>query len=162
MTRSGFSAAILSMSGCIAPTLGNARAPGGKFEASSVPTTLFCAPTANIISVRFGARVMTRTGRAGAGRSASQASRQTKTAAEAAARIQSVRKRLGLTALVVIEIVGHAEASAGGGVHLLRGVDRGLQLGDPVLDLRQLFLDRVLEIVDLLLGHAERGLVELS
>src|SRR5688572_28720659 len=162
MTRSGFSAAILSMSGCIAPTLGNARAPGGKFEASSVPTTLFCAPTANIISVRFGARVMTRTGRAGAGRSAWHASRQTKTAAEAAARIKRIARPLRLTALIVIEIVGHAQARTGRGVHLLGGVDGGLQLGNPVLHLGQFFLDGILEIVDLLLGHAERGLVELS
>src|SRR5688500_4153076 len=166
MTMSGLSAAIFSMSGCIAPTFGSACAAAGKFEASSAPATLCSAPTANIISVRFGASVTTRAGfgcgRGGAGRSASHPRRQTKTAAEAAARIQRVRRSLRLTALLVIEIVGHAQASAGRGVHLLGSVDGGLQLGNPVLHLGQLFLDGVLEIVDLLFGHAERGLVKLA
>src|SRR5207253_2311362 len=90
--------------------------------------------------------------------------RKTKTAASGP---RSVAKRrsapaLRLAALVVVHVVGDAEARAGGGVHLLGGVDRVLQLGDPILHLRQLLFDLVLEIADLLLRDLERRLVELA
>src|SRR6059058_527720 len=64
-------------------------------------------------------------------------------------------------ALFILEIVGETEAGAGGGVHLLRRIDRVLQFGDAVLHLGQLFLDLILQIRDLLLRHLKRCLVEL-
>src|SRR6266851_8628745 len=64
-------------------------------------------------------------------------------------------------ALFFLDIVRHAQAVAGGGVHLLGSVDRVLKFGDPVLHLRQLVLDLILELVDLLLGDLKRRLVKL-
>src|SRR4051794_468777 len=69
---------------------------------------------------------------------------------------------LRLAAFFVVHVVVDAEAGAGGGVHLLGGVDRVLQLGDPVLHLGQLFLDLVLQVADLLLRNLKRRLVELA
>src|SRR5436190_8714974 len=64
-------------------------------------------------------------------------------------------------ALLFFQIVRHAKARAGGGVHLLGGVDCFLQLGDAVLDLRQLLVDLFLEIVNLRSGDLQNVLVEL-
>src|SRR5438132_14404676 len=69
---------------------------------------------------------------------------------------------LRFATLVIFHVVVDAEARAGGGVHLLRGVDRVLELGDAVFDLGELLLDLILQIADLLLRHLKCSLVELS
>src|SRR5438270_2952769 len=69
---------------------------------------------------------------------------------------------LRFATLVLFHVVADAEARAGRGVHLLRGVDRVLELGDAVFDLGELLLDLILQIADLLLRHLKCGLVELS
>src|SRR5438067_1689514 len=69
---------------------------------------------------------------------------------------------LRFATLVLFHVVADAEARAGGRVHLLRGVDRVLELGDAVFDLGELLLDLILQIADLLLRHLKCGLVELS
>src|ERR1043165_139830 len=69
---------------------------------------------------------------------------------------------LRLATFFFVHVVGDAEAQAGGRVHLLRRVDRVLELGDAVLDLGQLLLDLILQIADLLLRDLKRGLVELA
>src|ERR1043166_9101236 len=111
---------------------------------------------ANTISVRFGASVMTRCGPA-----APRA--KTRTAAQRP-RFANDRSAgaLRLTALLLVEIVRDAEAGAGGAVHLLRGIDRVLQLGNAILDLRKLLFDLILQIADLLLRHLQSRLVELA
>jgi hypothetical protein len=65
-------------------------------------------------------------------------------------------------AVFVVHVVVDAEAVARCGVHLLRGVDRVLQLGDAILHLGQLFLDLVLQVADLLLRHLKRCFVKLA
>src|SRR6185295_10393732 len=65
-------------------------------------------------------------------------------------------------ALFGLEIVGNAEPHAGGVIHLTGRLLGVLQLGEAVLDLRQLLLDRAVELFHLLPGHGERILVELS
>src|SRR5690349_12018777 len=72
-----------------------------------------------------------------------------------------VHRSLRLAPLVLVHVVTDAEARAGGGVHLLRGVDCVLQLGDAVFHLRQLLFDLILELADFLLRHLKRGLIEL-
>src|SRR5687768_16594030 len=109
------------------PTFGSFFAAAGKFEKSSAPTMRSPAPTAKIISVRFGASVTTRlisrgiaTERprssvaVGAGRSRhAKTSAQNKTAAEAAV-VECEREALAFTAVFVVQVVGDAEAVAGG------------------------------------------------
>src|SRR3954465_13769868 len=98
------------------------------------------APIANTISVRFGASVITRCGPA-----APRA--KTRTAAQRP-RFANDRSAgaLRVTALLLVEIVVDPEAGTGGGVHLLRGVDRVLQLGDAILDLGKFLFDPILQI----------------
>src|SRR5262245_27729066 len=151
MTRSGFSATIFSTSGCTPPTLGSDFARAGSSEKSSVPTTRSPAPTAKMISVTLGARETTRLGNCWTEPSGRAQAR----------RKRSGRRRLALAALFIFQVIGHAEAGAGGGVHLLGGVDRVLQLRNAVLHLGQLFFDLILQIRDLLLRDLKRGLVEL-
>src|SRR5690349_12873860 len=86
---------------------------------------------------------------------------QKKTAARSRGR-ERTTSASALSTVFVFEVVAHAEARASRRIHLLGGVDRRLELGDAVLHLGQLFLDLVLEIVDLLLRHLKRGLVELT
>src|SRR4029077_3995298 len=63
--------------------------------------------------------------------------------------------------LGLFQLVSHAQALARGVVHLPGGLLRVLQLGQAVLDLRELFLDLTFELLDLALGHRKRVLVEL-
>src|SRR5438105_7739558 len=67
-----------------------------------------------------------------------------------------------LASFFLFHVVGDAEAGAGGGVHLLGGVDGVLQFGDSFLDLGEFFFDLVLQIVDLLFRLLENPLVELT
>ena len=67
-----------------------------------------------------------------------------------------------LVVALVVQIVRDAEAVTGGFVHLLRGVDGVLQLGDAVFHLRQFLLDFFFEILHFLLGHLQGAFVELS
>ena len=71
-------------------------------------------------------------------------------------------KGLRFAAFVFLHVVLDAEARAGSRIHLLRCVDGVLQLGDAIFHLGELFFDLILEVADFLLGHLERGLVELS
>src|ERR1051325_783840 len=165
MTRSGFSAAIFSTFGCMPPTFAIFFASNGKFEKSSVPTTRSPAPTAKSISVTFGARETTRVifeVRA-TGRPRSSVWAVCSGGAQARKkRRRNSQRRLCLSTFLGIHVVVDAEAVARCGVHLLRRVDRALQLGDAILHFRQLFFDLILQIVDLLLRHLKCGLVELS
>src|SRR5690349_6191750 len=75
-------------------------------------------------------------------------------AAGGAGRLLSLR-------FLFLEIVGDAEAHAGGVVHLARRLLGVLELGETVLDLRELFQDQRFEVVDLPLRDRERVFVEL-
>src|SRR5450755_156756 len=151
------------MFGCIPPTFGSAFAAAGSSEKSSVPTMRLPAPIAYTISVRFGASVMMRATRGGTLTGRLRSSRTLPVSRGAQASAQRRRKRaLRVRAFFVLEIIGNAEAVAGGGIHLLGGVDRALQLRDLVLDLGELFLDPVLQVADLLFGDLQRCFVELT
>src|ERR1043166_2906166 len=93
---------------------------------------------------------------------AKKSSTKQKTRRRAAVRKSRFLEPLRLSTLVLVHVVGDAEARAGGGVHLLGGVDRVLELGDAVFDLGQLLFDLILQIADLLLRDLERRLVKLS
>src|ERR1700693_1663797 len=67
-----------------------------------------------------------------------------------------------LSAVFLFHVIRDAEARAGGGVHLLGGVDGVLQFRDSIFDLGELFFDLVLQIVDLLFRLLENPLVELA
>src|SRR5258706_16119455 len=172
-TRSGRSETTFSALTSSPPTRAIACASGGKSEYSDTPTREAPAPTAKTISVRLGASVTTRAGgppRAaggGTGPPRSQPAGSTHASARARRRRANFRPERNACGrelplgLGLVEVVGYSQAHAGGVVHLPRGLLRVLQLGQAVLDLRQLLLDLLLELRDLAPGHRHGVLVEL-
>src|SRR5205085_1258659 len=125
------------------------------------------APRARTISVTLGANVTMRCGvclEGGAGAAHAARSSSTKQKPRRCGRgsLEATEIKLRLAGFFIFHVVVDAEAGAGGGVHLLGGVDRVLQLGDPVLHLCQLFLDLVLQVADFLLRNLKRRLVKLA
>src|SRR5579862_886355 len=68
----------------------------------------------------------------------------------------------GLVPLFGLQVVGDPETHASAIVHLARSLLRVLQFRQAVLDLRQLVLDRTVELFHLLLRYLESVLVKLS